>query len=123
MKKILVVDDDPHIQELSRMILQDRGYEVITAENGVQAIQRVRDEKPDLVLLDVMMPDMNGVDVCRTLKKMSPEVESMPIVMFTILDDVIDRKRAEDAGCNGYFLKPFRAEDLVAEVEKYLETK
>jgi len=103
------------------MILEDEGYQVITVENGVEAIQKMREEKLDLVLLDVMMPGMSGIDTCRILKKISPESESIPIVMFTVLDDLGDRKRAEDAGCNGYFLKPFTAEDLVAEVKKYLE--
>ena len=119
MNKILVVDDEPTIRELAQIILQDEGYSVITAENGVDAIQKVKDEMPDLVLLDIVMPGMNGNDVCRILKT-EAKTKFIPIVMFTVLGRDKDMKLAGESGCAGYFLKPFSPEDLIAEVQKRL---
>ena len=119
MNKILVVDDEPTIRELAQIILQDEGYSVITAENGVDAIQKVKDEIPDLVLLDVVMPGMNGLEVCRILKT-EAETKFIPIVMFTVLGRDTDMKVAGESGCDGYFLKPFSPEDLIAEVKNRL---
>ena len=120
VNKILVVDDEPTIRELAQLILQDEGYHVITAENGVEALQKVRDEMPDLVLLDMVMPGMSGPDVCRILKA-EAKVNFIPIVMFTVLGRDTDMKLAKESGCDDYFLKPFTPEDLVAEVKKHLE--
>ena len=119
VNKILVVDDEPTIRELAQIILQDEGYSVITAENGVDAIQKVRDEIPDLVLLDIVMPGMNGFEVCRILKT-EAKAKFIPIVMFTVLGRDTDMKFAKESGCDGYFLKPFSPEDLIAEVKNRL---
>ena len=119
--KILVVDDEPSIRDLVQMILENEGYHVITAGNGVEAIERVRSEKPDLVLLDVMMPAMNGFEVCRRLKDQDSNEDPVRIVMFTVLGSDLDRKFAEESGCDGFFVKPFAPEDLIVEVAKYLK--
>jgi DNA-binding response OmpR family regulator len=120
VNKILVVDDEPTIRELAQIILQDEGYHVITAENGVEAIQKVKDEMPDLVLLDMVMPGMSGPEVCRALKA-EAKVKFIPIVMFTVLGRDTDMKLAEQSGCSGYFVKPFTPQDLVAEVRSQLK--
>ena len=117
---ILVVDDEPRIRELTQMILEDKGYRVITAENGLEAIQKTEKETPDLVLLDVILPGISGVEVCRVLKS-QPKTRSIPLVMFTVLGRDVDQRLAEESGCDGYFLKPFTPEDLLVEVKKYLK--
>jgi two-component system alkaline phosphatase synthesis response regulator PhoP len=117
---ILVVDDEPRIRELTQMILEDKGYRVITAENGVEALQKAERETPDLVLLDVVLPGISGVEVCRILKSQA-KTRSIPLVMFTVLGRDVDQRLAEESGCDGYFLKPFTPEDLFSEVKKYLK--
>lgn len=119
VNKILVVDDEPNIRELAQIILQDEGYNVITADNGVDAIQKVKDEMPDLVLLDIVMPGMNGLEVCKILKT-EAKTKFTPIVMFTVLGRDTDIKLAQESGCDGYFLKPFSPEKLIAEVRERL---
>jgi len=120
LDKILVVDDEPSIRGLAQMILEDEGYHVITAGNGVETIEKVRNEKPDLVLLDVMMPGMNGFEVCRRLKDQASNEDPIRVVMFTVLKSDLDRRVAEESGCDGYLVKPFAPEDLIGEVAKYL---
>ncbi len=117
---ILVVDDEPGIRELTQMILENKGYHVITAENGVEALQKAERETPDLVLLDVVLPGISGVEVCRILKSQA-KTRSIPLVMFTVLGRDVDQRLAEESGCDGYFLKPFTPEDLLDEVKKYLK--
>ena len=118
--KILVVDDEESIRGLAQIILEDNGYRVVTAENGDAAIAIYQKEKPDLVLLDVLMPGMSGIDVCKQLK--SQNSRNVPVVMFTVLNGDDDRRMAREARCDGYFLKPFSPEDLVREVETHLRT-
>ena len=117
---ILVVDDEPRIRELTQMILEDKGYRVITAENGVEALLKAERETPDLVLLDVVLPGISGVEVCRILKSQA-KTRSIPLVMFTVLGRDVDQRLAEESGCDGYFLKPFTPEDLSSEVKRYLK--
>ena len=97
------------------MILENEGYHVITAGKGVETIEKARNEKPDLLLLDVMMSGMNGFEVCRRLKDQAP----IQVVMFTVLKSDLDRRAAEESGCDGYLVKPFAPEDLIGEVAKY----
>ena len=122
MTKILIVDDEESIRDLAQTILEDRGYEVITTANGSKAIEAFQLEQPDLVLLDICMPGMNGFEVCTVLKSQNFSKE-VPVVMFTVSSGEDDRKLAKEGGCNGYFLKPFSSDDLVREVEKYTGKK
>ena len=122
MTKILIVDDEESIRDLAQIILKDRGYEVITTGSGSKAIEEFQLEQPDLVLLDIRMPGMNGFEVCTVLKRQDFSKE-VPVVMFTVSNSEDDRKLAKEAGCNGYFLKPFSSDDLVREVEKYTAKK
>jgi len=118
--KVLVVEDEPPIRELAQMILEDAGYQVITAASGLEAIEKAQEELPNLVLLDVVMPGISGFEACRVLKA-QPKTSAIPVVMFTVLGRENDRKLAEESGCDGYLLKPFAPEDLLKEVEKYLK--
>ena len=118
MTKILIAVDEDSIRVLAQLFLEDRGYEVITTGNGSKAIEEFQLVQPDLVLLDIRMPGMNGFEVCTVLKSQDFSKE-VPVVMFTVSNSEDDRKLAREAGCNGYFLKPFSSDDLVREVEKY----
>jgi len=121
--KILVVDDESSIVAIAEMILKDAGYDVLTAKNGVEAVQIFRRENPDLIFLDLLMPEMDGIDTCRRLKALKIVNGASchaTVVMFTVSDDEADREKAEKAGCDGYMLKPFTPEELLREAEAHL---
>lgn len=115
-KKVLVVDDEPDTLELVKLILESGGFEAILASSGVEAIDMVANHKPDLVLLDIMMPDMDGWDVFRRIKKTHPE---LPIAILTAKTQNIDKLlglyvlRADD-----YITKPFGKNELINRVRK-----
>ena len=101
--RILVVDDEARMRRFVRMNLDLEGYEVFEAENGLIALQRVRDDMPDLVLLDVMMPDLDGFETLARIREMS----SVPVIMLTVKGDEDDRIRGLDLGADDYVTKPF----------------
>lgn len=111
--KILVVDDDREIRNSLRRSLGFNGYDVSVAEDGVQAIEQVRSVAPDLIVLDVMMPNKDGFEVCRELRS---EGWQNPILMLTARDGVSDRVSGLDAGADDYLPKPFALEELLARV-------
>ena len=119
MKKILVVDDQPD----NVFILQDRlkraGFEVIAAYEGATGIQKTIDEKPDLILLDIMMPDISGFDVCRRLVA-NEETKNIPIILVTALTDAEDIKEGFDAGAFDYIKKPFNRDEMLARINSAL---
>lgn len=119
MSRILVVDDEPRIRELTRMVLENEGYLVAVAGDGVEAIEKSRVEAPDLVLLDLKLPKMDGFKTCKVIKSESSRARAISVIAFTVLD--VDRKLIDEAGFDGYFKKPFAPEDLVREVRKYLD--
>jgi two-component system alkaline phosphatase synthesis response regulator PhoP len=119
MAKILVVDDEEDILKLAGMILQDAGHGVITAKNAGEAITRAKEEEPDMVLMDVVMPGRSGFEACKILK-FEPSTKNIPVIMFSAVGRAVDRKMAEEAGAEGYVTKPFAARDLIEEVEKHL---
>ncbi len=120
LDKILVVDNEPDTLNLIKVILENEGYCVVCATNGKEAIKKVENEVPNLILLDVIMPHMNGYDVCKNLKS-RPKTKSIPIVMFTVLDREADRKRSEECGCDGFVSKPFTSKVLLENVKRYLK--
>jgi two-component system, OmpR family, response regulator MprA len=115
--RVLVVDDDPKILSLLRRGLSFEGYQVSTAEDGPGALMAVRDELPDLVVLDVMMPGLDGLEVCRRLRAGAEEVS---ILMLTARDTVPDRVAGLDAGADDYLVKPFAFDELLARVRALL---
>lgn len=113
--KILIADDETHIRLLIEQALEeleDNGTEIITANNGMQALQLIREIKPKLVFLDVMMPIMNGFDVCRTVKS-ELNTERVYIVLITAKGQEFDRQMGENAGANSYITKPFDPDELL----------
>jgi len=115
-EKILVVEDDAAIREALSYNLNREGYEVESAGDGAQAIKTARSSKPDLIVLDLMLPELDGFDVTRTLRKES----SVPILMLTARDDEIDRVLGLELGADDYLTKPFSMRELVARVKAML---
>ena len=111
--KILVVDDEQPVRESLRRSLRFNGYDVLTANDGLEAVEAVRSENPELLILDVMMPNMDGLEVCRTLLS---EGWDRPILVLTARDGVSDRVAGLDAGTDDYLPKPFALEELLARV-------
>lgn len=118
--KILVVDDEPSLLRLTGYSLQIEGYEVITAQTAGEALAKVRSERPDLIVLDVMLPDMSGLEACRLLRA-DAETVDLPIIMLSARAQVTDRVRGLKAGADEYLTKPFDSEELVARIETLLE--
>ena len=118
---ILCVDDDPDILEFMKPLLGGKGYLVITAGNGLQALSTAFREKPDLVLLDVSMPDMNGYDVCAKLQE-KEETAYIPVIMITALANEKDKLRALRAGAADYLVKPIEPATMLSAVESQLKT-
>jgi diguanylate cyclase (GGDEF)-like protein len=117
---ILVVDDEPDILTLNRMVLEQAGYQVVTAGNGVDAIQKSIDFTPDVIVLDVMMPRMNGYQVCRLLKN-DRRTAAIPIIICTVKSLKTEKLYAYTSGADEYLVKPFEKEKLVGLVRKSLK--
>ena len=117
---ILIVDDEPRIIELARLILEKRGFSVLAAKDGVEAFQKVEQQSPDLIFLDLVMPGISGIEVCKILKS-RVSTRSIPVVIFTVLGSETERNQAQAAHCDGYLLKPFTPASLMAEVEKHVK--
>ena len=117
---IIVVDDDDKITALLRRSLAFEGYEVTTASNGAEGLKLLLTTEPDLLILDVMMPQIDGWEVCRRVRESG---SSMPILMLTAKDDVIDRVKGLDLGADDYVVKPFALEELLARTRALLRRK
>jgi DNA-binding response OmpR family regulator len=115
-KKILLVDDEPQILEICRDYLKKSGYEVVTAADGAQGLSAARREKPDLIVLDLMLPEMDGLDVCRAIRRES----DVPIIMLTARVEEIDKLIGLEIGADDYMTKPFSPRELVARVRVVL---
>jgi len=115
--RVLVVDDDPQLREALSRALELDGYDVSTASNGVKALDAISSERPDVMVLDVMMPYVGGLDVCRTLRERK---DRLPILVLTARDEVGDRVAGLDAGADDYLTKPFALEELRARLRALL---
>jgi two-component system KDP operon response regulator KdpE len=114
--KIMVVDDDPQIRRVLRTALVAQGYEAIDARNGEEALDMLKEQKADLVILDVNMPGMNGLETCRAMRSFT----EVPIVMLTVRDAESDKVEALDAGADDYVTKPFGSPELLARIRAAL---
>lgn len=118
-EKILVVDDEEHIAELISYNLTSNGYKVITANNGIDAIKLAIEEKPSLILLDLMIPGKDGYDVCKEVRGNS-EVKNIPIIMLTAKSEELDKILGLELGADDYITKPFSVRELLARVKAVL---
>ncbi|MBQ8029455.1 MAG: response regulator transcription factor [Clostridia bacterium] len=116
LEKILVVDDDLNICELLRLYLEKEGFEVITANDGSSAVSIFKEESPALVLLDIMLPKLDGWQVCREIRKFS----EAPIIMLTAKGEVFDRVLGLELGADDYVVKPFDTKEIVARIKAVL---
>ncbi|MCU7843858.1 MAG: response regulator [Candidatus Thiodiazotropha sp. (ex Monitilora ramsayi)] len=117
--EILVVDDEPNIVLSLEFLLKKEGYHVRTANNGEEALNALKESKPDLVLLDVMMPRMDGYDVCQAIRA-DPELSSVRIIMLTARGRDIERDKGLALGADDYVTKPFATRELVGKVNAFL---
>lgn len=118
-RKILVVEDDPEQLEVIRLSLKAAGFAIGTAANGTDALVKTRTISPDLIILDLMLPGLNGFDVCESLRR-DTTTASVPIIMLTGMRSQFGRFAGLESGANDFLLKPFDPEQLVAKVEKLL---
>jgi len=118
-RKILVVEDDPDQLEAIRGNLKDAGFAIGTAANGVDALIKTRSVSPDLIVLDLMLPRLNGLDFCRTLRE-NAATASIPVIMLTGLDSYFTRVAGFEAGINVFLTKPYLPEELISKVEELL---
>jgi two-component system KDP operon response regulator KdpE len=116
-EKILTIDDSPQLIEMLRLCLERHGYEVIAAYSGSEGLRKFQENRPDLVILDIMMPDMDGWETCRSLREMSP---SVPILILTVLKEKVNIVRGLSLGADGFLAKPFRPGELVARIQALL---
>ncbi|WP_152192680.1 MtrAB system response regulator MtrA [Georgenia satyanarayanai] len=116
--RILVVDDDTALAEMIGIVLQGEGYDTVTCPDGSQALEMFRAEEPDLVLLDLMLPGIDGIEVCRLIRAES----GVPVVMLTAKSDTIDVVAGLEAGADDYIPKPFKPKELVARVKTRLRS-
>jgi len=118
MKKILVIEDNETNLYLIRYMLEKNGYAVIEAKGGISGVELALKEKPDLLLMDIQLPDIDGLDATRRIRASEADGE-IPIIALTSYAMVGDRETALAAGCTGYIEKPINPETFIAEIEKY----
>jgi two-component system alkaline phosphatase synthesis response regulator PhoP len=119
-KKIFVVDDEIEIVELTKMILEKEGYEVLGTSSSAQIFEQLKDYRPDLILLDINMPDMDGWEVLRSIK-MDSYFSSIPVVLFTIRSELRDKIHGIQGGAYDYITKPFSYDELISRVQKIFQ--
>ena len=117
--KILVVDDEIYIVHILDFSLGMEGYEVVTALDGEQALERVASEKPDLIVLDIMMPKLDGYEVCRAVKS-NPATKNVPVILLSAKGRNVDQKMGFDVGADDYITKPFSPRKLVERINQLL---
>lgn len=118
-KSILIVEDDPSLAELLRYNLTKEGFKAVVVEDGETAVVAVEEEDPSLVILDWMLPNLSGIEVCRQLRR-KPENKNLPIIMLTARGEEADRIRGLDSGADDYVVKPFSPSELIARVRAVL---
>jgi len=117
MSKIMIVDDDPNIRELVRALLGNGGFEACEAKDGRDALMRIADENPDLAVIDLMMPNMDGYDLCRKLRQY---YENLPVLMLTARAELPSKVKGFEAGADDYLTKPFEGDELLLRVRALL---
>lgn len=119
---ILVVDDEPYMIRLLQHHIQRAGYRMVKASNGREALERIREDQPSLVLMDVMMPELNGLEVLAELRKRE-ETKLLPVIIMTANAQRFTREEAEAAGVSAFLTKPFSPTQLMIEVRRQLEAR
>ncbi len=118
-KTILLVDDEPHVLEVLKVTLEDLGFSLLEAEDGPRALQIAQEQKPDLVILDVMLPSLSGLEVCKALHE-ARDTEKIPVILLTARSGEEDERAGYEAGADRYLTKPFSPLTLQSEVIRLL---
>jgi DNA-binding response OmpR family regulator len=118
-KKILVVDDESDIVKILSMRLKVNGYDVISALDGEDGLNKAKTQKPDLIILDLMLPKLSGYEICRMLK-FDDEFKSIPIIILSALHEQQEREKTVESGADAFFLKPFDLEQMLAKLKELL---
>lgn len=121
-KKILVCDDEPYILMALTDAVEMEGYDCVTATNGREALQKAREERPDLIMLDIMMPYMDGFEVCRELKA-DAATRDIPVIMLTAKSQQVDIQKGKESGADDYITKPFRPSTLRKKFNEVLDAR
>lgn len=119
-KRILIADDNENIRDALTYLLEDEGYELLLAKDGADTLRKVRERKPDILFLDIMMPEINGYDVCRTIKN-DPVLKSIYVIMLTAKGQVAEQERGKEVGADEYIVKPFSPMEILARVKHLLQ--
>lgn len=119
MKRILVIEDNEQNLYLIRFILEQSGFEVVEARNGTEGVDQAIKELPDLIIMDIQLPDINGYEATRRIRASKTD-DDIPIIALTSYAMTGDREKAMAAGCTGYIEKPINPETIMAEIKKYL---
>lgn len=119
MKKIIIVDDEPDILKTIEIFLKGEGFNVITAADGITALDKIRRERPDLVILDIMLPKLDGYKVCRMLK-FDSKFKTIPVVILTARAQEVDEKKAKEVHADAYITKPFQPDVLLEKIKSLL---
>lgn len=120
LKKILIADDNENIREALTYLLEDTGYKLWLAKDGVDTLRKVRELRPDILFLDIMMPEINGYDVCRAIKT-DPELKNTYVIMLTAKGQASEQERGKAVGANEYIVKPFSPMEILARIKDILE--
>lgn len=118
-KKILIADDNENIREALTYLLEDEGYKLWMAKDGVEALREAKNVRPDIIFLDIMMPEMNGYDVCRVIKN-DPELKNTYIIMLTAKGQVAEQERGKEVGADEYIVKPFSPMEILTKIKRLL---
>jgi twitching motility two-component system response regulator PilG len=119
-KKVLIVEDEESLLKLESILLTSKGYEVKGVSNGQAALDAFAEERPDLVLLDIMLPEIDGFEVCRRIKE-NPETKDIPVVMLTAKKSREDIARGDKVGADWYITKPFKSAMVIKTIQRFLE--
>lgn len=119
--KILIADDNENIREALACILKDEGYALWVAKDGLEALNKVKEISPDILFLDIMMPEMNGYDVCRIIKN-DPDLKKTHVIMLTAKGQAAEQERGKEVGADEYILKPFSPLDILSRIRNIQNT-
>ncbi len=120
MTKVLVVEDNPNNMKLITLVLKKHGYETIGAMTGEEGVEKASTEKPDMILMDILLPDIDGLETTRRIRKIE-SMQKIPIIAITSYAMAGDRDKIIEAGCNGYFEKPINPLTIIGDIEKIVE--
>ena len=119
-RKILIADDNENIREALTYLLEDEGYKLALARDGADALKKVREFLPDILFLDIMMPEMNGYEVCRAIKN-DPKLRNTYVIMLTAKGQVAEQERGKEVGADEYIVKPFSPMEILSKIKNILD--